>query len=674
MSRPAARRSRWPPIGRATTWSSRRPASATCRRRRWRNGCARAGIDTPVVALAYDMREVGQFTAEPTVAGRSRLPVAGRRPAGACHREIRRGPAQRRARHGRDGRAGDPRHRRQRPLLLVVSADDLRRADAARAQPDAGGRQPVASADAAAGAAEDPALQRPTKRRGRYFADYEENILGVISDVEFPRDGRIARDAGLEFARQVRARQPDVPIMLQSTRAENQAQAREAGASFLLKGSPTLLQQLRRFMVDHLGFGDFVFRTPDGREVGRARDLRELEAAAATVPGRKPRLSRRAQPLLELVQGADRVRAGPSAAAAEGVGFPDRRRAAAGTDARDPGVPPRHAAAASSSTSTAPRSTRDATFCRLGGGSLGGKARGLAFVDVLLSQSGDWPNDSRRAHSRAAGRRARHRRVRRVPRAERPARLRARKRGRARDRAPVRLAPICRRRPRRSRGAGRAHAAIRSRSARRACSRIRSISRSPASTRRSCCRTITTAGGRAAAPAADGDQARLRVDVQPRAPNGISPTTPYRLEEEKMAVILQRVVGDSHGGGSIPTSRASRGRTISIRCRRCGRKTDSPRSRSVLAKPWSTAAPAFGSARAIRGTSCSSRRWTDTLANAQRQFYALELGRDSATRSRRRLRSGSRRAGRDARARSARPTRPRTTWCTTAHRAPACAW
>src|SRR6186713_3602070 len=77
--------------------------------------------------------------------------------------------------------------------------------------------------------------------------------------------------------------QPDVPIMLQSTRVENQWQAREAGASFLLKGSSTLLQQLRRFMVEQLGFGDFVFRTADGREVARARDLRELEEHLVTV-------------------------------------------------------------------------------------------------------------------------------------------------------------------------------------------------------------------------------------------------------------------------------------------------------------------------------------------------------------------------------------------------------
>src|SRR5919197_2418457 len=118
----------------------------------------------------------------------------------------------------------------------------------------------------------------------QYFVDFEENILGVISDIEFPREGGVARDAGLEFARRVRDRQPDVPVMLQSSRAENQSLARSVGASFLLKGSATLLQQLGRFMVDELAFGDFVFRTPHGREVMRARDLRELEDCMAKAP------------------------------------------------------------------------------------------------------------------------------------------------------------------------------------------------------------------------------------------------------------------------------------------------------------------------------------------------------------------------------------------------------
>ena len=117
-----------------------------------------------------------------------------------------------------------------------------------------------------------------------YFTTYQSEILGVISDIEFPRDGQLSVEAGVEFARKVRDAQPDVSIMLQSSVAANEAVARSVGAEFLLKGSPTLLHQLQSFMVDRFGFGTFVFRTPDGAKVDRARDLKELEAKLRTVP------------------------------------------------------------------------------------------------------------------------------------------------------------------------------------------------------------------------------------------------------------------------------------------------------------------------------------------------------------------------------------------------------
>src|SRR5207248_2693149 len=64
-----------------------------------------------------------------------------------------------------------------------------------------------------------------------------------------------------------------------------EARARAAGASFLLKDSPTLLHDLRQFMIDHFGFGDFIFRMPGGAEVARAHDLKTLEEKIRTVPG-----------------------------------------------------------------------------------------------------------------------------------------------------------------------------------------------------------------------------------------------------------------------------------------------------------------------------------------------------------------------------------------------------
>jgi CheY-like chemotaxis protein len=116
------------------------------------------------------------------------------------------------------------------------------------------------------------------------FQTYEDNVLGVISDVEFPQDGRLDPEAGLAFARLVKDAWPDIPVILQSGHPESRGLADAVEARFLLKDSPTLLTDLRRFIIDDFLFGDFIFRMPDGAPVGRARDLRELIDLLHTVP------------------------------------------------------------------------------------------------------------------------------------------------------------------------------------------------------------------------------------------------------------------------------------------------------------------------------------------------------------------------------------------------------
>lgn len=113
---------------------------------------------------------------------------------------------------------------------------------------------------------------------------YREYIFGVVSDVEFPWEGKLNPAAGFELARIVRSLTPDVPVVLQTSRTEFRPRAHAEGYSFLRKRSPTLLKDLRRILTDQFGFGDFVFRMPDSREVARARDMTELEECLQTVP------------------------------------------------------------------------------------------------------------------------------------------------------------------------------------------------------------------------------------------------------------------------------------------------------------------------------------------------------------------------------------------------------
>ncbi len=107
--------------------------------------------------------------------------------------------------------------------------------------------------------------------------EYRDYIFGLVSDVEFPWDGKLSPEAGFELARLVKSLTPDVPVVLQTSRTEFRPRAHAQGYSFLRKRSPTLLKDLRRILTDQFGFGDFVFRMPDQREVGRAKDLSELE-------------------------------------------------------------------------------------------------------------------------------------------------------------------------------------------------------------------------------------------------------------------------------------------------------------------------------------------------------------------------------------------------------------
>src|SRR5258708_4009668 len=116
------------------------------------------------------------------------------------------------------------------------------------------------------------------------FTAYQGDVLGVISDIEFPADGVLSVEAGLDFARAVRARWPDVPVLLQSSNPNHWVRAADVGATFLVKGSAMLLADLRQFMIEYFGFGDFVFRLPDGTKVGVAHDLKSLDERLRLVP------------------------------------------------------------------------------------------------------------------------------------------------------------------------------------------------------------------------------------------------------------------------------------------------------------------------------------------------------------------------------------------------------
>jgi CheY-like chemotaxis protein len=117
-----------------------------------------------------------------------------------------------------------------------------------------------------------------------YFTKYQKYVLGVISDNNFKKNGRRDSEAGLKLAAAMKAKQKDIPILIQTSDQTIGEKAKEIDASFLLKNSPSLLYDLRTFMMEHFGFGDFVFKTEEGNEVGRASNLKELAIELKGLP------------------------------------------------------------------------------------------------------------------------------------------------------------------------------------------------------------------------------------------------------------------------------------------------------------------------------------------------------------------------------------------------------
>jgi CheY-like chemotaxis protein len=109
------------------------------------------------------------------------------------------------------------------------------------------------------------------------FKKYEKDILGVISDINFWHKGKKDPKAGLTLTKNIKKRHPDIPVLLQSNDEKKREIAYSLQAGFLNKSSPTLIQELERFIRNHFGFGDFIFRTENGNEEGRAKNLIELE-------------------------------------------------------------------------------------------------------------------------------------------------------------------------------------------------------------------------------------------------------------------------------------------------------------------------------------------------------------------------------------------------------------
>lgn len=227
--------------------------------------------------------------------------------------------------------------------------------------------------------------------------DYEEaidlynrfgrNMLGVISDVSFMRNGRKDPKAGIRLCEYLRERDPYLPLIVESSEVDNAVDVARIGGVFLDKNSKKLPVDLGDAIMANFGFGDFIIRDPKtGREIMRLRDLKALQEKIFDIPDESLFLhashndisrwlySRALFPLADVMK-MHRFKSISEAPAVRQLIFDMivkyrkmKNRGVVAVFRKD-------------------RFDHYSNFARIGQGSLGGKGRGLAFVDSIIKKN-----------------------------------------------------------------------------------------------------------------------------------------------------------------------------------------------------------------------------------------------------------------------------------------------
>ena len=220
----------------------------------------------------------------------------------------------------------------------------------------------------------------------KYYDDYRHNILGFISDVRFPKNNELDDHAGIKLAEYIRKKDSDMPIILQSTNPHHNEDANAINASFIHKKTSSLLQELEDFIVNNFGFGDFIFRNNRGKEISRASDLKSLKKSLNKIPDKTLQFHASKNHFSNWLA----VRGEFSVASiirplkvSNFNNLDDLRKLIIEQidvvlEANNEGRIVQYSSSVKD---------RDLNFVRLSTGSLGGKARGLAFAINLLSES-----------------------------------------------------------------------------------------------------------------------------------------------------------------------------------------------------------------------------------------------------------------------------------------------
>lgn len=219
------------------------------------------------------------------------------------------------------------------------------------------------------------------------YEKYKTHVLGIISDVSFNRGGVKDPYAGVKLCQIVKTNDPYLPFLLQSSDYQNERFAKELKVKFLHKYSKTLLQELKGFIVEYMAFGDFVFIDPSNQnEIARATDLQSLQKILIDIPVKSLKYH------IERNHFSKWLRARALFTLARLFRQADSRDFDTIEDVRVFLLDAIDKYRAIRSRGIISKFDREKfneylIFSRIGEGSLGGKARGLAFIDSLVKRN-----------------------------------------------------------------------------------------------------------------------------------------------------------------------------------------------------------------------------------------------------------------------------------------------
>ena len=235
-------------------------------------------------------------------------------------------------------------------------------------------------------------LARNYEEAMQIYEHYGDHMLGVISDVSFAREGKKDSQAGLRLANELRRRNRNLPIIIESSEVSNASKVAEFGGTFLDKNSKKLPVDLGQAILDNFGFGDFIIRNPKtGEVISRIKDLRGLQNSIFDIPTEslyyhanhddisRWLYSRALFPIAEVltehtfddIAEEQTVRQTVFDAIVKYRRM--KNRGVVAIFKRD-------------------RFDHYSNFARIGQGSLGGKGRGLAFIDSIIKKNPEFDN------------------------------------------------------------------------------------------------------------------------------------------------------------------------------------------------------------------------------------------------------------------------------------------